>query len=190
MKELKPKVSKLGAIMTGYDPTVPAKKQAENAAKMTAAARFVSIYGPKEFHSVENPQAAGLGYILTKEPTPLLRNMAGDHLMKFHGDSTFAFASPKITVNDNWERPFEHAATARMERAWGFYVTHPKTKQIVVIAATGPLIDHLIQALPYQLPFKDGVWQDWMHTWAQKTFMRHRYFDASDMGLVSSKLLK
>lgn len=189
MNELKPKINKLGALMTAFAPELNAKKQAENAVKMTGAARFVSIYGPKESHAVDHPQSAGLGYVLSKG-APLLRNMAGDHLMRFHGDSTFGFASSRITIEGDWSKPFEYASAAKMERAWGFYITHPKTKEIVLIAATGPLIEHLVQAVPFQMEFKDGVWQPWLHAWAQKTMMRHRYFDASAMGLVSTKLLK
>lgn len=179
--ELKKKMTKLGVVITSMDATIGDDyvEQAKAASLLTKESGTVLVHGPEGSMSPENPYIPGLQYVTSKQKIPALKFAVSDYIGRIRASHSVGFCRPKVQFDENFEALWDFVVANRMERTWAFYIKEEGSDIPIFIGMSGPLIEHIFHSAPDGLLMQGEEWMKWLHEWASKAVMRHRYFDAS-----------
>lgn len=172
IREIKKKQTKIGTIISVFLPGQNTEDEAKNLESMNAFSAFVTI------HTIgRNGEVANGVSCINHKAGPKLKNALGHHLSLIRGDQLFALVLPSVKFLGDISKVYEFAENNRMERAYGFFIGNSDRPSVV--AFTGALAEHLFHAIPDNLEMTGDGWLQWVHEWAPKAMMAHRYFDAN-----------
>lgn len=180
IREIKLRKNKFGTIISAFEEGVNTRDDAANLESMNAYSAFVTIHTKGKTREVAN----GVNYIGYKS-TPKLKQAVGHHIAQIRGDQLVAFVLPSMTMLEDITRVYAFADANRMERAYGFFLGEPNKPSLVAIS--GPIVPHLFHSIPDQMDMTGEAWLQWIHEWAPKTMMQHRYFNANQYCNVATK---
>lgn len=179
IREIKKKQSKFGTIISSFVEGLNTPDEAANLESMNAFSAFVAIH---TLSKLKQPDAAGVTYV-TQKTGPKLKQAIGNYISQIRGDQIVAFVRPSTKFLEDIARVFLFAERNRMERAYGFYVGNPNNPEVV--AFTAAIIPHLFHVVPDQMDMIGDDWINYLHKWAPKAMMSHRYFDANELVAIA-----
>ncbi len=178
--EITIKKNKFGNIISSFIGGLNTSEDAANLESMNAFSAFVAIHVTDPAFKSKTVRD-GVSYVYQKTG-PKLKPAIGHYISQIRGDQTVAFVKPSVRFLEDITRVYQFAASNRMERAYGFFVGSPEDPSVV--AFTGAIMPHLFHAVPDQMEMT-GDWLNWLHKWAPKAMMHHRYFDANSLVSIS-----
>ncbi len=178
--ELKIKKRKFGTIISSLVDGFNSPEDAVNLESMNAYSAFVTIHTTHKSGEVAN----GVNYYKQKVG-PKLKQAIGHHIAQIRGDQVLAMTLPTTILLEDMTRVYAFAEGNRMERAYGFFLGDPENPSLV--ALSGPIVPHLFHAIPDQMDMIGTEWLKWIHTWAPRAMMSHRYFDANQYCAMATR---
>jgi hypothetical protein len=183
IREIKPRKNRFGTIISYFVDGVNTPDDAANLGSIGAFSAFVAI------HTLGNPpqpNVDGVTYI-THRVGPRLKSAIGHYISQIRGEQLIAFVNPSTRLIEDATRIYQYADSYRMERAFGFFAGNPENPTVVGFSAA--IMPHLFHAVPEQMDV-GGEWLKWMHKWAPRAMMPHRYFDANGLIAVADVEVK
>jgi hypothetical protein len=116
--------------------------------------------------------------------TPTIHDMLTQYVVKTPGNEIVFLGAPNVSVTADSEKFIKYVNSNAMGLAWAAYVRTQKDGEIKGFAISLTVVAHLIGDMPNDLTLKGDGWSRWIHAWMTKHMLRHRYFDATDMGVV------
>lgn len=174
IREIKRKYAKIGTIISAAANSGEASK----IELMNAFAGFVTIHNLEKAGEIQG----GITYV-RQAGVLKLKQAIGYHISQIRGDQIFALVLPSTNFAEDISRVYDFAAANRMERAYGFFLGNSDRPSVV--AFTGVLAEHLFHAIPDKLEMVGDDWIKWVHDWAPKAMMTHRYFNGNPFCSIS-----
>lgn len=178
IREIKIKKDKFGSIISSFVEGVNTPHDAEALKSNNSVSDYVTIHtlgAPKEV-------ANGVNYVRQKTG-PKLKQAIGHEIQQVRGDKLVAFIKPSVLFIENAERIFQYAESNRMERSYGFFIGPADNPHVVGFA--GALMPHIFHAVPDDMDMTGDEWIQFIHKWAPRNMMHHRYFDATELCRVA-----
>lgn len=135
---------------------------------------FVSVVGP-----VEPLKSDGVRWFRSNGPAQL-RQAISVYMTSIPGNEICMFGNPVFALNGEVGGILKHIESEKIEMAWGCHINIKNAPS--VFCMTTSVASHLLLDCPASLTFASS-WQPYLHAWMGK-MLRHRYFDATQYGLV------
>lgn len=129
--------------------------------------------------NVEPESREGVRQIKANSKVPIA-NLIGSYMYQVPGNEILILAAPNVKLGGRQDDLVGFVSKQRMELAWCGAVKSPHGKAFVMSSG---LIPHLMRDMPLTLTLADD-WFKWMDDWMTVNMQKHRYFDATEYGIV------
>lgn len=178
---LKKKQDKLDTLIAALDPHSDKYSSYEG---IMGAAAMTLIHSPTVEPGTWPAKVNGLAVIQHKKFPPVFHTVLGEYMSRIRGNTNVGFVLPGVKVTNNFADIYRYADDNRMERTYGYYVLN-KAGEPIMFVFTGNIAEFMFHAIPHTVVFGTKEWANAVHAWAKRGLMKHRYFDATNMGIAS-----
>lgn len=177
-REYKIVKTKLASVITWAAETdILTSRLAQN----NRASANVYVHGHHPKKNLFRPEDYGVQYIAQRDAPPKLKTALALAITEGSLDP-IAIITPDALFNEDIAHYFEYLVAHKLGRAYGSYVSSPSGSVSCVIIS-GDLVERANKDCPGDLPIYAGI--DWLHAFGNRFVRSPRYFDATDLNLVS-----
>lgn len=134
--------------------------------------------------SIPYDEDGAVRVIRSKGQVPTLAEGVRNYILRIPGNNPVCLTNLGVRFTDKLPAILKHADDNRMERTWGAYATDGSGIKAVWMTATA--LGYMMNDIPSSMPIVGVEWLGWVHNWTKSHLFEHRYFDATNMGVLEA----